>query len=183
MWRGFGWWRGTTTGLESGSITGESCLYVPALWRCNLTFALVLPSFTFHSPISPLPPFHPLFLSLLLSSSLRVNISASVGEYAWTAAAGNPDRPWKARSANIDWFLVNSIATLLPAMVLPTVESDRETDDFARWKGSAGPGISCTPVDVQSPFPMSIPTVKSSRRRAPCHDYPHLATAHRPPHR
>lgn len=66
-------------------------------------------------------------------------------------------------------------------MVLPTVESDRETDDFARWKGSAGPGISCTPVDVQSPFPMSIPTVKSSRRRAPCHDYPHLATAHRPP--
>ena len=119
-----------------------------------------------------------LFLPLSFSSSLRVNISPFVGEYAWTAAAGNPDRPWKARSANIDWFLVNSIAALLPAMALPTWKAiERRTTLLG---GKAVPGISCTPVDVQSPFPMSIPTVKSSRRRAPCHDYPHLATAHRP---
>lgn len=64
-------------------------------------------------------------------------------------------------------------------MALPTWKAiERRTTLLG---GKAVPGISCTPVDVQSPFPMSIPTVKSSRRRAPCHDYPHLATAHRPP--
>ena len=84
--------------------------------------------------------------------------------YVWTAA-GNPDRAWKARSTNIDWFLVNSIRQD-PVAVLAALENDRATGDgrLCSWKGSTGRGISCTPVDVQSPFPMSISTVKSSRR-------------------